>query len=65
MRYTKACQMESTRLNNAAFGSSRIIDRDVVIGGYQVQTTFYKTTINVSSSRFPKELILYDVEQRQ
>ena len=28
--------MESTRLNNSALGSSRIIDRDVVIGGYQV-----------------------------
>ena len=31
--------MESTRINNPALGSSRVIDKDVVIGGYQVDTT--------------------------
>ena len=37
MRYTKACQMESTRMNNSTLGSSRVMDRDLVVGGYEVR----------------------------
>ena len=39
MKYTKACQMEAMRINPVALGSMRKIDRDTVLGGYQVSSS--------------------------
>ena len=36
MRFLKACQTESQRLLPASFGSSRLIESDLVLGGYKV-----------------------------
>ena len=36
MRFLKACQTESQRLLPASFGSSRLLESDLVLGGYKV-----------------------------
>ena len=36
MKYMKACQTESQRMLPAIFGTSRRIERDIVIGGFNI-----------------------------
>ena len=36
MNYVKACQMEVMRINPVTLGSSRILDKDIEVGGYMV-----------------------------
>jgi len=37
MSYVKACQTEAMRINPVALGSTRILDRDIEVGGYMVK----------------------------
>ena len=37
MNYTKACLTEAMRINPVSLGGMRLIERDTVIGGYQVE----------------------------
>ena len=45
MNYTKACLTEAMRINPVSLGGMRLIERDTVIGGYQVQC-FDKTVLD-------------------
>lgn len=36
MSYVKACQTEAMRINPVALGSTRILDRDIEVGGYMI-----------------------------
>ena len=45
MSYTKACLTEAMRMNPVSLGGMRLLDRDTVIGGYQVNVVFCTGTL--------------------
>ena len=53
MRYLKACQTESQRLLPASFGSSRLLQSDLVLGGFKVPAGSVVIRVGTSMSRDP------------
>ena len=51
MRYLKACQTESQRLLPASFGSSRLLQSDLVLGGFKVPAGSVVLRVGTSMSR--------------
>ena len=43
MSYTKACLTEAMRMNPVSLGGMRLLERDTVIGGYQVNVVVFCT----------------------